>query len=47
MVKKDIRKKLFTERVVKAWNWLPREAVESPFPEVFKRHVDVLLRDTV
>lgn len=35
------------KRVVKYWSRLSREVAESPSPEVFKRHTDVVLRGMV
>ena len=43
----DIRKKLFSDRVVMQWHRLPREVVESPLLEVFKNSVYVAVRDMV
>ena len=33
--------------MVRQWHRLPRDVVESPSLELFKKHVDVALRDVV
>jgi len=40
---KDIRRKLFTQRVVTHWNRLPKEVVHAPSLEAFKARLDVAL----
>jgi len=43
----DIRKILFSERVVRYWLRLPLDLVESPSLVVFKKKVDVTQNDMV
>ena len=43
----DIRKNFFSKRVARHWHRLPREVMESPSREAFKKHGDVALRDVV
>ncbi|KGL96036.1 hypothetical protein N301_02986, partial [Charadrius vociferus] len=43
----DIRKKIFTLRVVRHWNRLPREAVDAPSLEAFKARLDGALSNLV
>jgi len=43
----DIRRKFFTQRVVKHWNRLSTEAVDAPSLETFKARLDVALGSLV
>jgi len=47
MFRLGIRKNFFTKRVIKNWRRLLREVFEPPTLKVFKRHVDVVLREMV
>jgi len=41
----DMRKNFLTEKVIRHWNRLSREVVESPSLEMFKKRLEVALWD--
>jgi len=43
----DVRRKFFTESVMRCWNKLPREVVDAPSPEVFKTRLDGALGNLI
>ena len=46
-IRLDVRRKFFTQRAVKHWNRLPKEAVDAPSLEAFKARLDVALGSLV
>ena len=43
----SIRKHFFTVRIVRHWNRLLREVVDTPWLSVFKRHLDNAINNTL
>ena len=42
-----VRGKVFTERVVRSWNRLPREVVDAPSMELFMARLDGALGNLI
>jgi len=42
-----VKKKCFTQGVLRCWNRLPREAVDAPSLEAFKARLDGLLANLI
>jgi len=43
----DVKGESFTERVVRHWNRMPREAVDTPSLEVFRAGLDRALSNLI
>jgi len=43
----DVRRKFFTQGVVRHWNRLPKEVVDAPSMEAFRARLDVALGSLV
>ena len=46
-IRLDVRGKIFTQRVVRFWNRLPRGAVDAPSLQVFRARLDVALGNQI
>jgi len=47
LIRLDTGRHFFTKRVVKHWNRLPAEVVDTPSVSVFRRHLDNAFDNTV
>ena len=46
-IRLDVRKKFFTQRVVRHWRRVPREAVDAPSLEALKARLDGILESLI